>query len=1330
MQADQIQNFGAAVNADRSRKLAIRKSVHKGGGVNVGQWKAKIDERNRRDADEEIRKLQKNIQISQNKAKKALERISIDNRKAKKEYIKNLGGIPPNPLIISGFKEPDKDENCRIPEEVSSLLPPPDLQQTLDRLIENRNTRWNSEDISEEVNIAVGKMYPDPISTSIDSECEGGGINQHHLSNDGASKADSILSGSSLDYEAEFIGLLLRDLTRLVLSSTSLRCCVHYYNTDKPSKKPGEGLRGSAPVWQQSQTFSQFLNPPPPISPSLDLHKESHTADEKMTVSEQKKENVQTVTDMFASTKITPKPSASINPEITQQDEETRLLNAHLGLLKTSSSNAGKIEILSAPVFTAPVFKHYKAELGQYGFFAGVSDILDKNSTYSTKEDPRVFFNISAPSSAFICGSQGSGKSHTLSCLLENCLMKSDASVLENPLAAIVFHYDTFTSDARGTPCEAAYLASNPKIKVKILCSPTNIETIKRTYSGLNVTIEPLRINQTDLNTKRMLDLMAVNTEEGPMPLYLHSINRILRELRVEQQKTNSKFNYAAFRSKVKAYAMTPAQLMPLTQRLDTLESFMTKSQVGAHFLTPSQINSYRQGPEDTTNDWSIHAGTLTIVDLSCPCVTSEGACALFNMCLGLFLEQKTDIGRIVALDEAHKYMNTSTEATNLTETLLSSIRLQRHLGTRIFISTQEPTISPALLDLCSITIVHRFTSPEWLRCLRQHIAALDSDKSESGYGILELSSQNYSSREVFAEIVKLGVGEALLFAPSAVVGLEQELGKDEIFSLCSSGATYTTKKLGLEFLKLKIRDRLTEDGGRKSLQTPWSKKRSWKRKFHTNPQGQENVYFKMLEAAGTTLSAVIVLGIGFGAGGYGYHKFYKWLVLQKIDGAFQPGDPVLELAATMNQKPGNLKSEPRSDPEDHWVLRDEQSDIDAIINGTNFGHYHLLIGEKGTGKTSMLVEAMRKVQGKGCSMFEAHADLEIFRVRLGKALDYEFHEDYIGGYFSEQGPRDSTALLDIERALNKLEKVALKWKKRGQKPLVLIINSVHLLRDNEDGQNLLELLQQRAEQWAGSNLVTIIFNSNDYWIYERLKPLATRMEVKAISDLPKSAAISALAKYRHRYFEQTVPTSTLEEVFNRIGGRLIFLDRVARAKDMLQACDKIIDIERRWFLNQAWILGSEMDDDVMDQQKYASAAMVLALALVKAEESAEFNADLGQLPEIPLHLARQIMTRSDFIKGYDSDNLFTITSTSNVRADSVPMQQAFRTICKEPGFEQHLDQTLQRIADIESLGRTREIVAKDLILGSKYEIVPKEETRGSRAGWEITMKSNDNDES
>jgi hypothetical protein len=95
-------------------------------------------------------------------------------------------------------------------------------------------------------------------------------------------------------------------------------------------------------------------------------------------------------------------------------------------------------------------------------------------------------------------------------------------------------------------------------------------------------------------------------------------------------------------------------------------------------------------------------------------------------------------------------------------------------------------------------------------------------------------------------------------------------------------------------------------------------------------------------------------------------------------------------------------------------------------------------------------------------------------------------------------------------------------------------------------------------------------------------------MEVTSISDLPKSQALAALAKYRQKYFQETPSSDVLSEVYERVGGRLTFLNQVAKSKDMLDRCDKIIDTERRWFLNQCWILGMEMDDDVMDQQKYA----------------------------------------------------------------------------------------------------------------------------------------------
>jgi len=52
---------------------------------------------------------------------------------------------------------------------------------------------------------------------------------------------------------------------------------------------------------------------------------------------------------------------------------------------------------------------------------------------------------------------------------------------------------------------------------------------------------------------------------------------------------------------------------------------------------------------------WSFDPGTLTIVDLSCPFVDEGAACAMFNISLALFLEDREKAGRIVALDEAHK---------------------------------------------------------------------------------------------------------------------------------------------------------------------------------------------------------------------------------------------------------------------------------------------------------------------------------------------------------------------------------------------------------------------------------------------------------------------------------------------------------------------------------------------------------------------------------------------------------------------------------------------------------------------------------------------------
>ena len=142
--------------------------------------------------------------------------------------------------------------------------------------------------------------------------------------------------------------------------------------------------------------------------------------------------------------------------------------------------------------------------------------------------------------------------------------------------------------------------------------------------------------------------------------------------------------------------------------------------------------------------------------------------------------------------------MTASDSSSEFTETLLSIIRLQRHYATRVIIATQEPTISPALLDLSSMTVVHRFTSRTWMTALKSHLAGVIGD-GESSKGNVE---------EIFQRIVNLDAGQALVFSPSTMLGPEDS----------SDPSTMRMRKLGTGYLQLQVRKRVTIDGGRSIL--------------------------------------------------------------------------------------------------------------------------------------------------------------------------------------------------------------------------------------------------------------------------------------------------------------------------------------------------------------------------------------------------------------------------------------------------------------------------------------------------------------------------------
>ncbi|KAG9221165.1 hypothetical protein CCMSSC00406_0007339 [Pleurotus cornucopiae] len=517
-----------------------------------------------------------------------------------------------------------------------------------------------------------------------------------------------------------------------------------------------------------------------------------------------------------------------------------------------------------------------------------------------------------------------------------------------------------------------------------------------------------------------------------------------------------------------------------------------------------------------------------------------------------------------------------------------------------------------------------------------------------------------------------------------------------------------------------------------------------------------------LLDAALTT---IVGLGMVF-LGGVGYIKWYKKNVLDKIELAFAPGyDPALELANASKKGHTQHTHEPEScddpDADIPWtehLRRKEQDLIDRMIKGEEAGHYFILLGPKGSGKGTMIFDAMSTIDADGVAMCDAHPDLEVFRLRLGKALNYEFNEDTQTGLFQRRDPREGGPSLDIERALNKLEKVALSLHARRHKPIVLIINNVHYFKNDDEGKNMLLQLQQKAEAWAASGVCTILFSSDDYWPFYHLRRSATRMHVLSIYDLNYKESVHALKRMRQSCFpddleslqpspapapvssdspdasqqsdsdvdsdDQKITSPKKRDVFSeivaKVGGRLGYLNKVARHKDMHEMADHLLSVEKASLLSQIGLI-ADHDDDVMDEQKWSSCSWLLLREFVRAryeqekehlasclakgmkEEDVDYSG--LDLPKISYYRSRQIMTRTDFLEDLDRANIISIDAHHDIRPDSMLILHAAREMREEEGFDELLDEVRDRIDEIESLHRTRELTFKDVDKGDRIRL-------------------------
>jgi len=258
----------------------------------------------------------------------------------------------------------------------------------------------------------------------------------------------------------------------------------------------------------------------------------------------------------------------------------------------------------------------------------------------------------------------------------------------------------------------------------------------------------------------------------------MHTVLSVLREL-------GDGYTYPAFMTKLDECKkdMNPAQKAGLKQRLELLRTF----------TRPTPKPSLSRNTMSVKDEERFAAGMLTIIDLSDPFVDLALAGAIFEICIRLFQRASVDTGKVLVVDEAHKYLSEKNTSNVLTQALLSLVRQQRHMSMRVIVSTQEPTVLPsAFLALCSTIILHRFASPAWWDHLKNHISA------------------KMSSEDAFDRVVTLKTGEALVSCPT---GLYVSSAQSDASSAPGSSKP-TLMQFSRNFIVVRTRKRVTADGG------------------------------------------------------------------------------------------------------------------------------------------------------------------------------------------------------------------------------------------------------------------------------------------------------------------------------------------------------------------------------------------------------------------------------------------------------------------------------------------------------------------------------------
>jgi len=341
-------------------------------------------------------------------------------------------------------------------------------------------------------------------------------------------------------------------------------------------------------------------------------------------------------------------------------------------------------------------------------------------------EGDKVFINTHEPFCSVVVGVQGAGKSHTTNAMIESCTFDHPPAIrLSSPMATLICHFDQ-SNDA---VCEAAGITSSGAL---ILVSPSNFQERRAAYGKIcNAVVAPLLFDFSGLSAVELKQIMG--TGGNGNQLYMTVILTLLRKN--EKTLGARKLTLANFKQMIEEDdRFQSTQKGPLQQRLDLLAAFMFDADenrpLRKHYITADQI---------------FKKGRMVICDLTDSLLDMGDANRIFQVMLNKFERAPITGGKLVAFDEAHKYLEAA--AGDLCHDVVRLVRQMRHYGMRVIVSTQSPQVlNPELLELSSFVVMHRFFSPDWFSHLQRKIVL---------------------PSEAAAVISTLPTGEALVYSPT-----------------------------------------------------------------------------------------------------------------------------------------------------------------------------------------------------------------------------------------------------------------------------------------------------------------------------------------------------------------------------------------------------------------------------------------------------------------------------------------------------------------------------------------------------------------------------------